>query len=249
MTEEKTHFGYQQVPKSSKQGLVKGVFDRVAEHYDIMNDVMSFGMHRLWKDYVVRYAQLQTGQHILDLAAGTCDISALIYQRLKGQCHLIASDINYSMLERGRGRLLDKGIFRQMTYVQANAEALPFESNYFDRVFMGFGLRNVTDKKRALESIYRVLKPQGQCIVLEFSQCQDPIVNKAYDVYSQHMLPKMGAIIAKDKNPYQYLHESIRMHENQEDLKDLFLQAGFTSCDYKNLCFGIVSIHRGLKAP
>lgn len=248
MTEEKTHFGYKKVPKTEKQALVKGVFDTVTEQYDLMNDLMSFGIHRLWKDYVVRYGQIKPNQTILDLAAGTCDISSLIHKHLKGQCTLVASDINNKMLSKGRARLLNRGLYENIYFAQANAEHLPFADNMFDRVFMGFGLRNVTDKLCALKSIYQKLKPGGQCLVLEFSKCQDPFLNKLYDLYSAHMLPKLGAMIAKDKNPYQYLNESIRVHENQEALQQLFLNAGFDSCNYQNLSFGIVAIHRGLKA-
>lgn len=247
MVEKKTHFGYQQVPTSQKKELVKNVFDTVTEQYDIMNDAMSFGIHRLWKEFVVRTAHLQDGQTILDLAAGTGDLSALIHKRLNGRCTLLSSDINQSMLSRGRDRLLDKGCYENIHFVQANAEYLPFPDNTFDRVFMGFGLRNVTDKTKALENIYRCLKPGGQCLVLEFSKCTDPFVNKFYDIYSFKILPKLGSLIAKDKNPYQYLAESIRMHENQHDLQALFYQAGFQECRFQNLTFGIVAIHKGYK--
>ena len=247
MQEEKTHFGYQEVPKDHKQGLVKQVFDSVTEQYDLMNDVMSFGVHHLWKEFAVRSAQLKKQQVILDLAAGTCDLTALIVKHLKGDCSIIASDINASMLKKGQHRLLDKGLHERIHFVQANAECLPFPDNSFDRIFMGFGLRNVTDKAKALASIYRCLKPGGQCLVLEFSHCTDPIVSKLYNFYSFKLLPKFGQWIAKDKDSYQYLAESIRMHETQEALKAMFLSAGFEACSYENLTFGIVAIHRGFK--
>ena len=247
MVEEKTHFGYQEVPKDHKKGLVKNVFDTVTEQYDLMNDVMSFGVHRLWKEFAVRSAHLKAGQVILDLAAGTGDLSALIYKQLRGECTLFSSDINNNMLSKGRDRLLDGGLYDNIHFVQANAEYLPFPKNTFDRIFMGFGLRNVTDKAKALADIYQCLKPGGQCLVLEFSQCTDPFVNKLYDLYSFKILPKLGALIAKDKNPYQYLAESIRMHENQEALQALFYKAGFQECTFQNLTFGVVAIHKGYK--
>lgn len=245
--EDKTYFGYQSVPKSQKQSLVKGVFDTVAQQYDLMNDLMSMGVHRLWKEYTVRSAQLKPQQVILDLAAGTCDLTSLIHKKLMGQCELVASDINNSMLAKGRDRLLDRGQFGNIQFVQANAECLPFPDNYFDRIFMGFGLRNVTDKPKALKELYRCLKPNGQCLVLEFSHCTHEQIAKLYDLYSFRVLPQLGAWIAKDKNPYQYLAESIRMHENQTTLQDMFLASGFDECTFQNLTFGIVAVHKGIK--
>lgn len=247
MTEEKTHFGYKDVPKSEKQGMVRAVFDSVADRYDLMNDLMSFGIHRLWKKHTIRYAALRPQQTILDLAAGTCDLSAQIYRALNGQVQLFASDINASMLNKGYEQLINQGIHENVHYVQANAERLPFAKNSFDRIFIGFGLRNVTDKQKALASTYQVLKPGGQLIVLEFSHCTQPTLAKIYDQYSFKILPKLGKWFANDSDSYQYLAESIRKHEDQENLKQMFLKAGYAECQYQNICFGVVAIHKGFK--
>lgn len=247
MTDEKTHFGFKDVPKEQKQGMVKDVFDSVADQYDLMNDLMSFGIHRLWKKHAIRSAQLRKHQTILDLAAGTCDLTAQIYATLKGQAQIYASDINASMLNKGYDRLLDQGIHQNIHFVQANAECLPFSSHTFDRVFIGFGLRNVTDKAKALKSIYASLKPGGQLIVLEFSHCTQPMLAKIYDQYSFKLLPKLGQLFANDGASYRYLAESIRKHEDQETLQKMFLASGFDDCQYQNICFGVVSIHKGFK--
>lgn len=247
MSEEKTHFGYKDVPKSQKQKMVNSVFDSVTDRYDLMNDLMSFGTHRLWKKHTIRSAGLRPNQTILDLAAGTCDLTEQIYKSLKGQVNLFASDINSNMLKKGYEQLLNQGIYQNIHFVQANAEKLPFKHDYFDRIFMGFGLRNVTNKQQVLNDAYRILKPSGQLIVLEFSHCTQPTFSKLYDQYSFKILPKLGQLFAKDANSYQYLAESIRKHEDQETLKNMFCQAGFDDCLVQNICFGVVAIHRGIK--
>lgn len=247
MKDDNTYFGFQKVARDKKQSLVNQVFDSVTEQYDLMNDLMSLGIHRLWKQHAIRSVSLEKNQIILDLAAGTCDLTLGMWQKLEGHCQIIASDINANMLKKGQDRLLDLGVFENISYVQANAESLPFPDNYFDRMTMGFGLRNVTNKTKALQEMYRCLKPGGQCLVLEFSHCTDPMMSKIYDLYSFKILPKLGEWVAQDKDSYQYLAESIRKHENQEALKDLFLAAGFEDCQYQNLTMGIVAIHKGFK--
>lgn len=244
---EKTHFGYNQVDKNQKEKLVANVFDSVASSYDIMNDVMSGGVHRFWKYYTILSADVRPNRHVLDLASGTCDLAIQIGQKLAGTGYLVASDINENMLNIGRERMTDKGLVKNIDYRLANAEDLPFEDNRFDLVTMAFGLRNVTDKDKALAEIYRVLKPGGKCLVLEFSKPVDKLLDAAYDFYSFNIMPKMGKLIAKDEDSYRYLAESIRMHPNQDTLKALFEQAGFRICKYQNLSGGIVALHQGIK--
>ncbi len=242
-----THFGYQQVAVEEKAGKVREVFDSVATSYDIMNDVMSFGAHRLWKRFAVETAGVRPGERVLDLASGTCDL-AMKFARLVGpRGRVVASDINGSMLSCGRQRMVDSGVVGNVEYVLANAETLPFDENEFDCVTISFGLRNVTDKERALRSILRVLKPGGRLLVLEFSKPQLPGLNTIYDTYSFKLLPFMGKVIAKDEESYRYLAESIRMHPDQEALKAMMAAAGFERCDYFNLSGGIVALHRGYK--
>lgn len=245
--EPTTHFGYQQVPVMEKASRVAGVFHSVADKYDVMNDVMSFGVHRLWKRLTIDAAGAKQGSKILDLAGGTGDLASK-FARIVGQTgKVVLSDINASMLENGRKRLTDLGIAGNIEYVQANAECLPFADNSFDIVTMAFGLRNVTDKDSALGSIFRVLKPGGRLLVLEFSKPVLPSLAPIYDQYSFKLLPMMGKIIANDAESYRYLAESIRMHPDQEILKQMMSTAGFERVTYTNMTGGIVALHKGFK--
>jgi len=216
-----THFGYQTVDTDKKAGMVAGVFDSVAAKYDVMNDLMSFGVHRIWKQLTIDQSGIRPGQHVLDLAGGTGDLAIKMAKRVGPTGSVVLSDINASMLAVGRDRLTDKGIIGNVSYSQANAEALPFDDNAFHCVTMAFGLRNVTDKDKALASIFRVLKPGGRLLVLEFSKPVLPILSKAYDAYSFTALPAMGKLVANDAESYRYLAESIRMHPDQETLKSM----------------------------
>jgi demethylmenaquinone methyltransferase / 2-methoxy-6-polyprenyl-1,4-benzoquinol methylase len=246
-TEHFTHFGYQSVAAEEKAGKVADVFDSVASSYDLMNDLMSFGVHRLWKRFAIGLCQFQSGQRVLDLAGGTGDLTAKISPIVGDQGQVILADINHEMLKVGRNRLLDRGIYRNVDIVQTDAEALSFPEHYFDRIVMGFGLRNVTRQDKALASMYRCLKPGGLLVVLEFSKPTTKIMSTLYDAYSFHLLPKIGKLVAKDEASYQYLAESIRMHPGQEQLKEMMSVAGFDRCDYHNLTGGIVALHRGWK--
>src|SRR3990167_7623459 len=242
---ELTDFGYQQVPIEEKAHRVDSVFRSVAPQYDFMNDLMSFGMHRLWKCETIAKANVRPGQYILDMAAGTGDL-AKVFARLVGSTgKVILADINDAMLEVGRRRLIDAGILKNVDYIQANAEQLPFTEHCFDCITMAFGLRNVTDKQAALSALYRVLKPGGRLPILEFSHPQNLLLNKLYEFYSFHFIPKMGEIVARDKASYQYLIESIRRHPDQETLKTMMLSAGFEEVEYNNLSQGIVALHSG----
>jgi demethylmenaquinone methyltransferase/2-methoxy-6-polyprenyl-1,4-benzoquinol methylase len=246
MSDKTTHFGFQQVPIEDKAQRVRGVFDSVATDYDLMNDVMSLGIHRLWKRIAIGMANFQPGQRVLDLAGGTGDLARLIATKVGPQGRVILSDINNAMIMTGRTRLLDQGIAGNMDYVQADAEKLPFPGNCFDCITMGFGLRNVTHKQTALESMYRVLKPAGRLLILEFSRPL-AMLRPAYDFYSFSVLPLLGRFIANDAASYRYLAESIRMHPDQQTLLGMLESAGFEDCDYHNLTCGIVAIHRGYK--
>ena len=243
MQDKTTHFGFRDIPAKEKARRVRNVFDSVAENYDLMNDMMSFGVHRLWKRFTLNMADLKPGQQVLDLAAGSGDLARLMAPVVG---HVVLSDINAAMLARGRVKLLDNGVFGNVTFAQANAEQLPFPDNSFDLVTMAFGLRNVTDKQRALDSIYRTLKPGGRLLVLEFSRPASAL-KPAYDFYSFNILPKLGRLIAKDESSYRYLAESIRMHPDQKTLQGMLEQAGLEHCDYHNLTGGIVAVHRGYK--
>jgi demethylmenaquinone methyltransferase/2-methoxy-6-polyprenyl-1,4-benzoquinol methylase len=242
-----THFGYQTVDKSEKESKVASVFHSVAAQYDVMNDLMSFGIHRLWKRFTIDASGVRPGNNVLDLAGGTGDLTAKFSQLVGREGKVILADINSSMLNVGRDKLRDKGLVQNIEYVQANAQYLPFEDNTFDIVTIAFGLRNVTDKDMALRSIYRVLKPGGRLLVLEFSKPEHELVSKAYDFYSFNILPKMGEMVAKDGDSYQYLAESIRMHPDQETLKDMMDNAGFEQTNFKNLTGGVVALHKGYK--
>lgn len=246
MPDKTTHFGFKDVSPEEKTQKVSEVFSSVANKYDVMNDVMSFGMHRLWKRYFVNIANIRPYHHILDLAAGTGDIAALLAPKLGENGSITLCDPNAYMLENGRQRLIDKGLLKNIFYVQAQGEDLAFEENHFDRVTMAFGLRNFTNKKQALKSIYKTLKPGGQLLILEFSK-PPKWMQKAYDTYSFKVLPKMGKVIADDEASYQYLAESIRKHPDQETLKSMLEDAGFEKCDFLNLSGGIVCIHRAYK--
>jgi demethylmenaquinone methyltransferase/2-methoxy-6-polyprenyl-1,4-benzoquinol methylase len=248
MTDDKTtHFGYETVREEEKAGRVRAVFDSVANRYDLMNDLMSFGVHRLWKRHTVEVSGVRRGQRVLDLAAGTGDLSARFSGLVGPEGLVVFSDINASMLEQGRERMLDEGRVGNVRYVQADAQYLPFPENHFDCVTIGFGLRNVTDKQLALNAIFRVIKPGGRLLVLEFSKPTSKPLEKVYDLYSFSLLPKIGKLVTDDEASYRYLAESIRMHPDQETLKGMMEQAGFERCDYHNLTGGVVAIHRGYK--
>ncbi len=241
-----TQFGYQQVPLDQKVDRVRQVFDSVANNYDVMNDLMSFGLHRIWKRFAVGLCGLRTGEQVLDLAAGTGDLTRLLVRQVGPSGQVVMADINRAMLEQGRDRLIDLGITSPVTLLQANAEQLPVADNSFNCVIIGFGLRNVTDKQAALEEMLRVLKPGGRALILEFSK-PAAAVQKPYDTYSFKILPTLGKLIAKDADSYRYLAESIRLHPDQQTLREMMEQAGFSRCHYYNLAAGIVAVHRGYK--
>lgn len=245
--QQTTHFGFTDVPVEEKQGKVAEVFDSVAIKYDLMNDLMSAGIHRLWKRFTIEKSGARKGGKILDLAGGTGDLAALFSPIVGDSGQVVLADINDSMLKVGRDRLIDRGLINNINFAQVNAECLPFEDNYFDCITIAFGLRNVTDKQKALESMYRVLKPGGRLLVLEFSQPTNELLSKVYDSYSFNLLPKIGQWITGDEDSYRYLAESIRMHPDQETLKSMFEKAKFEDCEYHNLTGGIVALHRGFK--
>ena len=245
--QEKIDFGFTQVLKQDKVKRVADVFHSVADKYDVMNDLMSFGIHRIWKKITIEYSSVRKGQKVLDLAGGTGDLTAKFSQLVGDDGLVVLADINESMLKVGREKLRDKGLFKNIEYVQANAEELPFADNFFDCITISFGLRNVTDKNKALQSMWRVLKPGGRLLILEFSKPQYPILNKAYDLYSFTMLPLMGKVIANDADSYRYLAESIRMHPDQKTLKKMMEDAEFVDVKYHNMTGGIVALHTGFK--
>jgi demethylmenaquinone methyltransferase/2-methoxy-6-polyprenyl-1,4-benzoquinol methylase len=245
--ESTTHFGFQTVEKNEKESKVASVFHSVAQQYDVMNDLMSFGIHRLWKRFTIDASGVRPGNKVLDLAGGTGDLTAKFSQLVGREGKVILADINSSMLNVGRDKLRDRGLVQNIEYVQANAQYLPFEDNTFDVITIAFGLRNVTDKDMALRSMFRVLKPGGRLLVLEFSKPEHELVNKAYDFYSFNILPKIGELVAKDGDSYQYLAESIRMHPDQETLKTMMDAAGFEQTSFKNLTGGVVALHKGYK--
>lgn len=246
MQKSKTHFGFKQVDSEKKAGMVADVFSSVAGNYDVMNDVMSFGIHRLWKKIAMSSTGLKKGQRALDVAGGTGDLTRYLSKQVGPTGEVIISDINADMLEQGRRRLIDKGIAGNVKFVEADAEDLPFEDNSFDCVTIAFGLRNVTNKDKALSSMFRVLKPGGRLLILEFSK---PVsgLDRVYDFYSFNILPAMGKIIANDADSYRYLAESIRMHPDQNELRKMMEQAGFERCTYHNMTGGIVALHKGFK--
>ena len=244
---ETTHFGYQEVPVEEKQGRVRQVFDSVAGSYDLMNDLMSLGTHRLWKRQTVEMAGVRRGQRVLDLAAGTGDLAERFAGIVGADGLVVMTDINAAMLAQGRERLTDKGRVGNLQYALVNAERIPFDSDTFDCVTIGFGLRNVTHKDAALREMQRVLRPGGRLLILEFSHPTTKLLGRAYDLYSFTVLPGLGRLVAKDPDSYRYLAESIRMHPDQETLLVMMEDAGLERCDYFNLSGGIVAIHRGYK--
>lgn len=246
-SEKKTHFGFQTVDWNEKEKKVRDVFHSVAGRYDLMNDIMSFGVHRLWKQFAIHCSRVRPGDCVLDLAGGSGDLTYLLSKKVGHDGRVILADINQEMLSVGRDKLLDKGLHSPIDFVQANAECLPFANNLFNAITIGFGLRNVTDKNQALASMYRVCKPGGQLLILEFSQPTLPGLKPLYDAYSFHILPRLGALFAQDKESYQYLAESIRMHPPQEELRKMIEAAGFEGCTYTNLTGGIVALHTAYK--
>ena len=247
MNENTTHFGFKEVKSSEKSSLVAEVFSSVASRYDVMNDVMSFGVHRIWKRFAASRSGLRRGGHVLDVAGGSGDMTRLFAKQVGKSGHLILTDINPDMLEEGKRNLRDAGLVGNIEFAIADAEELQFQDNQFDCVCISFGLRNVTDKPKALLSMYRVLKPGGRLLVLEFSRPVLPVLEKLYDQYSFNVIPKMGKLIADDEASYQYLVESIRKHPDQQTLKAMMQESGFDEVKVHNLSAGIVALHIGFK--
>jgi len=247
MNSKMTDFGYQKVSSEDKVSLVSEVFRSVAGNYDLMNDLMSFGAHRLWKRHAVNLSGVKKGQSVLDVAGGTGDLSRLFHQRVGKEGTVLMTDINSAMLLEGRDKLIDAGIVSGIDYVQANAETLPFADNSFDCISIAFGLRNVTDKQKAINSMFEKLSYGGCLIILEFSKVESASLASIYDTYSFKVIPKIGKFVAKDEDSYQYLVESIRMHPDQETLKGMIETAGFSRVEYFNLMGGVVAIHRAYK--
>ncbi len=247
MSEKTTDFGYKKVNVEEKAGKVAEVFHSVADNYDLMNDLMSAGIHRLWKRVTIEMSGVRSGNNVLDIAGGTGDLAAKFSRIVGDQGTVVLADINDSMLKVGRDKLLDRGITANVRFSQADAQYLPFPDNCFDVITIAFGLRNVTDKAMALRSMLRVLKPGGRLLVLEFSKPANPLLSKVYDSYSFNILPKLGKLFANDADSYQYLAESIRMHPDQEKLLGMMDSAGFANTSYHNMTGGIVALHRGVK--
>ncbi len=243
---KQTNFGFRQVNEKDKADLVGGVFDSVAQNYDLMNDLMSFGIHRLWKKVAIETSGLREDFKVLDLAGGTGDMVKLMRNKISNKGSLILSDINWSMLREGRDRLIDEGV-EDVQIAQIDAQYLPFRNNTFDLITIAFGLRNVTDKKAALESVLSSLKPGGKLIILEFSRPTNEFFRELYDIFSFEVIPKIGEFVAQSEDSYRYLAESIRMHPTQEELKELMESAGFSNCNYDDLTNGVVAIHSGKK--
>jgi len=242
-----THFGYKEVDKDAKAGMVADVFHSVASRYDLMNDLMSGGIHRIWKRFTIELSGVRKGNSVLDIAGGTGDLAARFADIVGPEGRVVLADINESMLQVGRDKLLDNGRQANLEFVQADAQYLPFPDDSFDCITIAFGLRNVTDKDTALRSMLRVLKPGGRLLVLEFSKPENQLLSKAYDTYSFRLLPLMGRLVANDADSYQYLAESIRMHPDQDTLKTMMEDAGFERCEYHNMTGGVVALHKGVK--
>ena len=246
MNKKTTHFGYKTVSQEEKAGYVKDVFDSVSNRYDLMNDLMSGGLHRLWKKYTIDKASARYGHKILDLAGGTGDLAKVFAGKVGDEGHVVLADINYSMLNEGRTRLINSGISGNLSITQVNGENLAFKEGSFDIVTIAFGLRNITDKETALSSIYQTLKPGGKLLILEFSKPIN-LLRPAYDLYSFKILPLLGKLVANDADSYQYLAESIRMHPDQDKLITMMEDANFERCRFTNLSGGIVALHEGYK--
>ena len=247
MPEKTTHFGYKTVDVEEKAGKVAEAFHSVAGNYDLMNDLMSGGIHRLWKRMTIEMSGVRKGHKVLDIAGGTGDLAAKFSRIVGPEGTVVLADINDSMLKVGRDRLVDRGIVDNVRFSQADAQYLPFPDNTFDVITIAFGLRNVTDKDMALRSMLRVLKPGGKLLILEFSKPKNPLLSKVYDTYSFNILPKLGKLFANDADSYQYLAESIRMHPDQKTLLDMLNTAGFANSDFHNMTGGVVALHRGVK--
>ena len=245
--EKTTHFGFKEVDTNDKQGLVRGVFDSVASKYDLMNDVLSFGMHRIWKAQTINLSGVKSGDSVLDIAGGTGDLALKFKKKVGQDGTVVLADINAAMLNEGRKKLLDEAGETNIKFVQTNAQSLAFPDNSFDIVSIAFGLRNVTDKEKAIADMYRVLKPGGRLLILEFSKTNNNFLKKGYDFYSFNIMPKLGNFFANDSESYQYLAESIRKHPDQETLKKMVLEVGFSFCTYHNFLQGVVSLHKGIK--
>lgn len=247
MEQNTTHFGFTEVPVNEKSDRVAEVFHSVASNYDLMNDLMSFGLHRLWKRFTIAESGVRKNHLVLDIAGGTGDLAGKFSKIVGPHGKVVLADINEKMLAQGRARLTDQGIVGNVEFVQADAEQLPFPENYFDIITIAFGLRNVTDKAAALRSMNRVLKPGGKLLVLEFSKPVLPLLASIYNKYSFHIIPKLGEWICNDRDSYQYLVESIRMHPSQDELKKMMEESGFEDVIYHNLSGGIVALHKGMK--
>ena len=243
-----TDFGYREVDKDAKAGMVADVFHSVAARYDLMNDLMSGGIHRLWKRFTIELSGVRRGNAVLDIAGGTGDLAAQFAQLVGDEGRVVLADINDSMLQVGRDKLLDTGRIANIEFVQADAQHLPFPDDSFDCITISFGLRNVTDKDLALRSMHRVLRPGGRLLVLEFSKPQSPLLSRLYDAYSFNVLPRIGRVITNDADSYRYLAESIRMHPDQQTLKEMMEDAGFSQCEFHNMTGGIVALHKGIRA-
>jgi demethylmenaquinone methyltransferase/2-methoxy-6-polyprenyl-1,4-benzoquinol methylase len=247
MSEKTTHFGYETIDSKEKAGKVADVFHSVADNYDLMNDLMSAGIHRLWKHMTIEMSGIRRGHKVLDIAGGTGDLAAKFSKIVGSEGAVVLADINESMLKVGRDRLIDRGIIENVMFSQADAQYLPFPDNTFDVITIAFGLRNVTDKDMALRSMLRVLKPGGKLLILEFSKPTSSLLSKIYDTYSFNVLPRLGEVFANDSDSYKYLAESIRMHPDQSSLLQMLDSAGFENTDFHNMTGGVVALHRGIK--